>query len=393
MGTAKETGHTEPRLRELGFDPAAPAGDAVATLKSLRGKSGVSDGVIALALGTIASLEAAEMLAEMEAGASGAIRREIRRALYRLRQRGIEIPTKLEGATHVPNAPTEPGLSALLSPADADGARIAWLIKARSGGGLKRLWALVSEHEGLVAATLETLSRKQLRAERAEVERRAGTVLVDADWRLVDLIMCEAYRHTPEARRARVGNFYAIRAELVAASPPTELKHPLYDEFAAEAAGEPSPELMKEPEIAAFKLPVAAVRPFAEEVTSLQQSVLVLNRMQQEDRIGTVVERAMGELIRGDNARRLRRHLEDTGYFFARTGKRAQAGWAAAAAARLRDVTDLRHVAFFQLFTRTQLGAVLAEQQEQAQQEPRLIMTPAEAMRARQAAQARMRGR
>ena len=103
--------------------------------------------------------------------------------------------------------------------------------------------------------------------------------------------------------------------------------------------------------------------------------------------------RALGELIQGDNARRLRRHLEDTGYFFARTGKRAQAGWAAAAAAKLRDGTDLRHVAFFQIFMRTQLGAILAEQQEQAQQEPRLIMTPAEAMRARQAAQARMRGR
>jgi hypothetical protein len=393
MGSAKENDRSETRLRELGFDPATPAVDAIARLKSLRGQAGVSDGAIAHALGTIASPDAAEMLAVMEAGASGAVRREIRRALFRLRHRGIEAPAEVERATPVPQAPTEAGLSALLSPADADGARIAWLIKARAGGGLKRLWGLVSEREGLVAATLETLARKELRADRAEVERRAGTALVDADWRLVDLIMCEAYRHTPEARRARVGNFYAIRAELVAASPPTELKHPLYDEFAAEAAAEPSPELMKEPEIAAFKLPVAAVRPFAEEVTSLQQSVIVLNRMQQEDRISTVVERALGELIQGDNARRLRRHLEDTGYFFARTGKRAQAGWAAAAAAKLRDGTDLRHVAFFQIFMRTQLGAILAEQQEQAQQEPRLIMTPAEAMRARQAAQARMRGR
>jgi len=42
---------------------------------------------------------------------------------------------------------------------------------------------------------------------------------------------------------------------------------------------------------------------------------------------------------------------------------------------------------------RAQLGAILAEQQEQTPAEPRLIMTPAEAMRARQAAQARMRGR
>jgi len=119
----------------------------------------------------------------------------------------------------------------------------------------------------------------------------------------------------------------------------------------------------------------------------------VLNRMQQEDRISTVVEHAMGELIQGDNAYRLRRHLEDTGYFFARTSKRAQAGWAAAAAAKIRDGSDLKHSPFFQLFMRMQLGAILAEQREHEQQEPRLIMTPAEAMRARQAAQARARGR
>src|SRR5437879_1041194 len=121
MGSAKENDRSETQLRELGFDPAAPAGDAVARLKSLRGQAGVSDGAIAHALGTIASPEAAEMLAEMEAGASGAVRREIRRALFRLRQRGIEAPTEVESATRVPQAPTEAGLSALLSPADADG--------------------------------------------------------------------------------------------------------------------------------------------------------------------------------------------------------------------------------------------------------------------------------
>jgi hypothetical protein len=395
MVIAKETDQSETRLRELGFDPSALPDDAVAKLKSMRGSAGISDAIIAHALGRIATRAAAATLAEMEAGASGATRREIRRALFRLRQRGIEAPVQAASSIPVaaPETATETGLSALLSPIDADGARIAWLIKSRSGGGLKRLWGLVSETEGLFSATLETISRKEFRADRAELERRAGAALIEADWRLTDFILCDAYRRTPEEHRGRVGNFFAIRAEMVAASPPKELRHPAYDEFVAEAQTEPSVELMKQPEIASFKLSAAVIKPYADEATNLQQSVLVLNRMQQEERVNTVVERAIGELLTGDNAHRLRRHLEDTAYYFARTGKKAAAGSAVAAAAKMRDGGDLKRIPFFQILMRAQLGALLAEQQEHAKEEPRLIMTPAEAMRARQAAQARMRQR
>ena len=41
----------------------------------------------------------------------------------------------------------------------------------------------------------------------------------------------------------------------------------------------------------------------------------------------------------------------------------------------------------------TQLGAMLAQESERKNAEPRLIMTPAEAMRAREEQQARLRGR
>jgi hypothetical protein len=334
------------------------------------------------------------LLAQMETGASGPLRREIRRSLFRLRQRGIEPPT-VERPRPASGEGADIGLSGLLSAADNDGARIAWLMKSRSGGGLKRLWAIASEKEGLIGATADTISRKEFRAERADIERRAGTALVEADWRLIDFILCEAYRRTPEARRSQVGNFLSIRAEMIAAAPPSEFHHPVYDEFTAQAAGDPSPELMKEPDIAAFRLPQDSIKPFADQAAELQQSVIVLNRMQQEERVGAVVERAIDDLLKGELADRIRRRFEDTAYYFARTNKTTQAGWAVAAAAKLRNGADLKRIGFFQLFMRAQLGALLAEQQEKQHEQPRLIMTPAEAMRARAAAEARVaqRGR
>jgi hypothetical protein len=72
-------------------------------------------------------------------------------------------------------------------------------------------------------------------------------------------------------------------------------------------------------------------------------------------------------------------------YYMARVGRRTQAGWAVSAASRLRDGVDASKVPFFQAFIRTQFGVVAAAEQQKAAEEPRLIMTPAEAMRAREA--------
>jgi hypothetical protein len=77
----------------------------------------------------------------------------------------------------------------------------------------------------------------------------------------------------------------------------------------------------------------------------------------------------------------------------ARSRRREAAGWATAAAARLRDGADASRIPFFQALIRAQLGAVFAEEQERERDEPRLIMTPAEAMRAQQQQQARPRRR
>ena len=44
------------------------------------------------------------MLVEMEAGAAGAMRREVRRALYKLKQHGIDAPAATAPASSTPHA-------------------------------------------------------------------------------------------------------------------------------------------------------------------------------------------------------------------------------------------------------------------------------------------------
>src|SRR5208337_2889466 len=110
-------------LRQLGLDPAQPE-QAVDKLRALRAEGTANAAAIAAAAGHIAIQGAAALLAEMEAGASGAVRREIRRALFRLRQHGIEPPAAAAVASAPAVPAPAPNVSALISPIDGEGARL-----------------------------------------------------------------------------------------------------------------------------------------------------------------------------------------------------------------------------------------------------------------------------
>jgi hypothetical protein len=387
--------HIDPnqaQLRELGFDPAAPTADRLAKLRELRGKSAAIDLAVARALGEINDPGAAELLVELEAEATGAMRLEIRRAIYKLRQHDIEVREPEIDRKSSPPTPSEAGLTGYMSPIDAEGAQIVWLVKARSQGGIIRLWGLISETEGLAGVQNHSISRRELKTQHDELEKQAGVKLIEIDPHLADFILCDAYRRTPEGERGKVGTFYALRSEITGAPTPTELLHPIYSQLAKESAEEPSVDLLKEPELQEFRIPPDQLKPYLEEVNRAQETVLVVSRSSQEERIMSAVEKAIVEILSGDRAMRLRRRLEDTALYMLKTGRRQQAGWAAAAAARIRDGADLKTIPLFRTLVQTQLGAMLAQETERKQAEPRLIMTPAEALRNQQEQQARLRG-
>jgi len=385
VASHKEDSNFDTKLIAAGFDPAAAPADAVRKLGELRSSGGADDAAIAKALGAIADVSAAAMLADMERSASGALRREVRRALFRLHQRGIEAPPSGPAAVHDQTAESFPtGISALMSPPDREGVRIVWLMHQRMGGKIGRIFALDSRDEGLIAAEPSELTKRELKTQRERLEQNAGTKLVEVDGRFADFILCDAYRRTPESRRGRVGNFLLLRAELIPTAPPSEFKHPVYEDLAAEAAQGTSPDLLKEPEFLEWRLPESLVKKYADEIQGAQESVIVVSPIQQRERVNEAIERALESLLSGESGEQIRRSLEDLAYFMARAGRRKQAGWAVAAAAKVRDHAEVKRDAFFQDWIRMQLGAVVAEEQQRAAEEPRLIMTPAEAMRAQQ---------
>ena len=208
--------------------------------------------------------------------------------------------------------------------------------------------------------------------------------MVEADWRLADLVLCEAYRRTPAARRREVGDFLAAAPKSrPSRRPERSLSIPCTASLFSRAVRSVR-RAAQERAIGEWKFPADEIKPYVDEINELQGSTLVLNPLQQQDRVEAVLDKALTGRSAASAAIARAAGLEDIAYYMAHADARETARWASAAAAALRDGADLKRIAFFRGFIRLVLGATLAEQEERAKEEPRLIMTPAEAMRAQQ---------
>jgi hypothetical protein len=350
---------------------------------------GAEGPALARALGELATPAVAATLVALEARATDrATRKEIRRSLYRLRQRGVAIPeaTVAAPAARVPVAPLAEGF---LSHVDGRGDRLAWIVRSLSGGGVLLIAAQLNEPEGLRDVQALEVARKALRAMRHRLEVEAKLRLVPADWRVVDALLVEAHERVGAPERAR--DYLRVRPQLTAdpARPPAEpasarVEVPSAAETPTLAAAATA--LLEQPEIGSWLPGAEALAPFAEEIAGLRDSPLVLSQLQQQDRALDVVRRAVRALF---PAPVFVRRLEATAYVLAETGRPAAARQALAVARLLRERPgEVGDGGLFAALVQQALGGMLATATARREDEQRgsLVVTPGQFLRDRSSA-------
>jgi len=374
-------------LARLGLDlEAVRAGrvgvDALAPL--LVGADGAA---LAAALGELPSPEVAALLVALEPHAGErAVRKEIRRSLYRVEQRGVPVPAPPAPAA-APRAAPAPEAEGLLSLFDGGGDRLIWIIRPLPTGGALLIAAQVNEPEGLRDVSAGEASRKQIRAARQQLEAESGLRLVAADWRTLDALLVEAHVRAGGGT-ARERDYLRLRPRLThePPRPPAEpvsaqVTAPSAEESAALAAG--SAALLEEPELAPWVPAPEAAAPFVEEIARLRESPLVLSRLAQEERVREVLRRAAATLF---PPAVLARRLEGTAYLLAETGRALAARRALAVAqllgARPAAALDVPLVA---LLAERAVGSLLAQATARTEEERRgaLVVTPGQFLRDR----------
>jgi hypothetical protein len=346
------------------------------------GRQPASDVAIAHRLGAIVDEASVEPLRRLESESTDKlVRKEAKRALYRLQQRGLSVPElPVEAPVSLPTSATE----GYLSPVDGSGDQLVWVLKPRSGG-LLHLFAVVNDPEGMREVNLAVISRKALKTLRAELEAKHELRLVEADWRYCDFLMRRAFRWARERNGRIEGDFPGLRSQIVS-EPGEEDVAPLVFRYidAAGLEADPGPlsrsaELVEEPEFRTWWLQRDRLQPYLDDLAAIKDSPIVLDRSQQEERYRAVVDRAVEEIFSPPLRDSWVRRLYEMAYFLWSSARPERAKSAAAAALALgKSERGGREIPFCEVLARGSIAfffQALVEKEAERSRDS-LVMTP-----------------
>jgi hypothetical protein len=371
----------------------------MAEIEARIGQDPAADVALAALLGDYPMQEAAQVLIAWEQKPSAkSLRREIHRSLYKLSQKGVRTERPAQEQTRPVLTPIEP--EGYLSSMDGHGDRLVWLIKPKVGGGLHYLSALVNEPEGMRYVEGAEVTRKGFRLMRQDLSDRHQITMLEAPWRYCDALMSEGYERATAREGKEIESYPALRSHLIS-TPAQPVAVPLPANLdpevitADESLLATSVQLFEEPQLQRWLLDHDQAHAYIDQIAQAQESPLVLNRYQQQDRIQTIIEKAISEVFSAENSLSYARRLEEVTLHLAASGRLEAAKRALAVALALkRSERGGKGIPFCEELVRQSIAMHYHEERQQEQEESQgsLIMKPAEFAARMQAAQRRRLG-
>lgn len=311
--------------------------------------------------------ETAQRLRLVEEAGPPALRKEARRALYRLRAAGVEVPPPRPAPAAA--APTR----ALISWADGNGNVVVVCLVDRPSGGARVAKAVAGE-AGIGHPEMSEMSPGQLgRFLRMLTGERLGLVECPVPY-AQRLVADAAARGMPEDPGER-----AVAEAVVhtVGQPPAEVAHPVYDVLDPLAVKwDPdllpnTPHLLETEEVAGWVFPPERVAGWVDRRQDIESSPLVVDPATRKARHTDVLRQAARELFPAESTAAWRRRLEDTAYYFYRRRQERHARLALAAALALEGV-DVGDHPFLVALVEKSLDA--AAKQRESGEESRIII-------------------
>jgi hypothetical protein len=366
----------------LKLDEVSPA--LVPRLEEQLRKGRETDLAIVFSLGKIADSAAAEALLRIEKEAKDKdLKKEIRRSLFKLSQKGLTIPqaTRIEEKSPAPTLSRSPEIEAYMSPVDGSGGRLVWIVKPQAGHGLQTIQAMINDRQGLQRIGGTQIRRKELRNMVQEIKKQHGVTMISVPWEYADMMLYEGFEKAKPAGRSGLENFHQLRSIVNTAKPKAQ-DHPVYrrvnsTEVREGAWRELSRRLLDEPEFRFWILDADWVEPFLGQLQEAHTSRLVLNPMQKEERMAGIVRDAVKTLCTGETGKIMQRRMEDMAFYFVEAGRTDMAKLALAVAQQIKegDPGPL-DISFLTGLVQKSFAVYLSQRQSKAEEEPSFIVKP-----------------
>jgi hypothetical protein len=348
------------------------------------GKGLETDLAVVFLLGRIADRASLEALTSLERTVTDKeIRKEIRRSLFKLAQKGMSAPPAeaVEVSAQKPTLTLAPETEGYLSSVDGAGGRLVWLAKPQAGSGVQLLQGMVNDREGLQRVSGVLIRRKELRRMMQDIREKHGVTMIFVPWEYADQILYEAFERAKAMGRSGLEDFSSIRTIFNPAKPKA-LPHPIYDRLASDevrtgAWRDLSRRLLEEVEFRFWILDEDWIKPYLERVEKAQESRLVLNEIQKEERFAGIVRNAVREIFSGERRQLFQRRMEDMALYFLETGREEKAKLALAVALQFRegDLGPL-DISFLTGLIQKSLAFYRSQAKEKAAEEASLIIKP-----------------
>jgi len=375
-------------LAAAGVAVEAPSAAVIPQLREVLRKSPEMHLAAVFLLGKIATVEAAELLREFDQGvADKELKKEIKRAFFKISQKGVVLPVEPAAAKKpAPLFERENQIEAYMSAVDGGGGRLIWIAKPQPNRGLQVIQAMVHDREGLLRFGGVQMKRKELRAMADDIKREHGVSMIAIPWEFADWMIYEGYEKAKARGQSGLEEFHAIRSGIGAGKPKAVI-HPVYEKLgAADFRDGPwrehSRRLLEEPELRYWVIIDEWVQDCLTALQEAQSSPLILNQVQKEERLASVVRGAVKTLCAGDHGQAFKRRMEDMALYFAETERMEQAKLSLAVAQQVAEgdpgpldvsfLTGLMQKSF--VFFMSQLKA--QQEAQQKEQQSSLIVKP-----------------
>lgn len=372
------------KLHQSGIPTENLSPTIVAQLKDQLGKEYDRDLAAIFLLGRIADPAVLELLTSLEKTATDKeVKKEVRRSLFKLTQKGISAPLSEHASESLqrPILRLTPEIESYLSSVDGAGGRLVWLARPQAGSGIQLLQGMVSDREGLLQFGGALVRRKELRRMTQDIRKNHGITMISIPWEYGDKILYEGYEKAREMGRSGLESFSSLRA-VFNPTRPRPLEHPVYNHFSIDEIRsgswrEQSRRLLDEPEFRMWVLDEDWVKPYLQQVEEAQESRLVLNPVQKEERLAGIVRDAVREIFFGERKHLFQRRMEDMALHLLETQRGEQARLALAVALELReDILAVLDISFLTGWIQQSLAFFLSQTKAKAAEEPSLIVKP-----------------
>ena len=268
------------------------------------------------------------MMAIQESFQDKDVRKAVNRVLFKLKNKGLLVGdgSPNEGQSQsVLKPPKHDKPTALIGPIDSFGFRTVLVSLQRSMKGLEVGIGLVSDDMGMQEFLFGTFSKKRTKEIKEQLSQDAGP-LIDTSLSHATTVLEEAYKRHLELHPDPPADYLQMRPKILDMAPLLK-RPPIYEALSGDLPEDKTltdsqiRELFDHDLMKSWIVDLEQLKPFVEEIHSVEKSPILLTEIQKEERTLGIKEKAFEALYPEDKQRTLKHRLEEMAYFFLKLGE------------------------------------------------------------------------